>query len=398
MRRRKFIGTVAGAFFVRTPLAYAQPPTVSLIGILRPLPPTAFPETIDAFKSGLAELGYVEGRNLIVEHRWSTGQYEQLPALAAELVALIGPNGAGKTTFVSLLSGRRLPQSGTIRLGGEDITRLPAHARVRKGIAYTFQITSIYGNLTANGQVWIINQNGIIFGGSSQVNVGSLVASSLSLSNQQFMAGINILLGAGGGSRFARGLHPAILTDRGLVPALTSLANRAPFPVEITGGASTRLPEAVEAAVKLARVATGRPAIMAFRYGYHGRTAQTMALTTAKDVYRAAFEPLPGSVYHTAYPYCYRAAGGAHPIDACTCDWEAQLDLTFHQFIYPDRVAAIIVEPVLGNGVANQVGGVAAEELEWFTEHPGDAPAPEGELKPMPPTIAAAIRAMAGRM
>jgi 4-aminobutyrate aminotransferase len=108
--------------------------------------------------------------------------------------------------------------------------------------------------------------------------------------------------------------------------------------------------EAVEAAVKLARVATGRPAILAFRYGYHGRTAQTMALTTAKDVYRAAFEPLPGSVYHTAYPYCYRAPGGAHRPDACTCDWEAQLDLTFHQFIYPDRVAAIIVEPVLGEG------------------------------------------------
>ena len=64
-----------------------------------------------------------------------------------------------------------------------------------------------------------------------------------------------------------------------------------------------------------------------------------MALTTAKDVYRAAFEPLPGSVYHTAYPYCYRAAGGAHDPSACTCDWEAQLDLTFHQFIYPDRVA-----------------------------------------------------------
>ena len=108
--------------------------------------------------------------------------------------------------------------------------------------------------------------------------------------------------------------------------------------------------EAVEAAVKLARVATGRPAILAFRYGYHGRTAQTMALTTAKDVYRAAFEPLPGSVYHTAYPYCFRAAGGSHDPGACTCDWESQLDLTFHQFIYPDQVAAIIVEPVLGEG------------------------------------------------
>ena len=97
-------------------------------------------------------------------------------------------------------------------------------------------------------------------------------------------------------------------------------------------------------------MATGRPVIIAFRGGYHGRTAQTMALTTAKDVYRAAFEPLPGSVYHTAYPYCYRAPGGGHATDACTCDWEAQLDLTFHQLIYPGKVAAIIVEPVLGEG------------------------------------------------
>jgi 4-aminobutyrate aminotransferase len=108
--------------------------------------------------------------------------------------------------------------------------------------------------------------------------------------------------------------------------------------------------EAVEAAVKLARVATGRPAVIAFRYGFHGRTAQAMALTAAKDVYRGAFEPLPGSVYHAAYPYCYRAAGGPHDPAACTCDWEAQLDLLFHQLVYPDKVAAIIVEPVIGEG------------------------------------------------
>ncbi len=66
-----------------------------------------------------------------------------------DIHALIGPNGAGKTTFVSLLSGRTPAQSGTITLGGQDITRLPAHARVRAGIAYTFQITSIYPRLTA---------------------------------------------------------------------------------------------------------------------------------------------------------------------------------------------------------------------------------------------------------
>ena len=108
--------------------------------------------------------------------------------------------------------------------------------------------------------------------------------------------------------------------------------------------------EAVESAVKLARAATGRPAIIAFRYGFHGRTGQAMALTAAKDVYRGAFEPLPGSVYHADYPYCYRAAGGSHEPGACTCDWEERLDLLFHQLVYPNKVAAIIVEPVIGEG------------------------------------------------
>ncbi len=65
-----------------------------------------------------------------------------------EVHALIGPNGAGKTTLVGLLSGRIPVQAGTIRFDGHDITRLPAHARVRRGIAYTFQITSIYPRLT----------------------------------------------------------------------------------------------------------------------------------------------------------------------------------------------------------------------------------------------------------
>jgi branched-chain amino acid transport system ATP-binding protein len=76
-----------------------------------------------------------------------------------EIHALIGPNGAGKTTFVSLLSGRRLAQSGWVRLAGEDITRLPAHARVRKGIAYTFQITSIFPRLTVFDNVALAVQS-----------------------------------------------------------------------------------------------------------------------------------------------------------------------------------------------------------------------------------------------
>lgn len=71
-----------------------------------------------------------------------------LDLMRGEIHALIGPNGAGKTTLVGLLSGRVAPQAGSIALEGQDITALPAHARVARGIAYTFQITSIYARLT----------------------------------------------------------------------------------------------------------------------------------------------------------------------------------------------------------------------------------------------------------
>jgi branched-chain amino acid transport system ATP-binding protein len=78
---------------------------------------------------------------------------------AGEIHALIGPNGAGKTTFVSLLSGRVEVQSGRITFDGRDITRLPAHARVRLGIAYTFQITQIYAALTVFDNVALAAQS-----------------------------------------------------------------------------------------------------------------------------------------------------------------------------------------------------------------------------------------------
>ena len=72
-----------------------------------------------------------------------------------EIRAIIGPNGAGKTTFVSLLSGRTPVTAGTISFRGEDITRMPAFRRVRRGIAYTFQITNIYQKLTVAENVEI---------------------------------------------------------------------------------------------------------------------------------------------------------------------------------------------------------------------------------------------------
>lgn len=66
-----------------------------------------------------------------------------------ETLAVIGPNGAGKTTLIGQLSGDIVPDAGTIRFGGQDITALPAPARSQRGLARSFQITSIFKEFTA---------------------------------------------------------------------------------------------------------------------------------------------------------------------------------------------------------------------------------------------------------
>src|SRR6185503_7134054 len=78
---------------------------------------------------------------------------------AGEIRAIIGPNGAGKTTFVGLICGRVAPNAGRIAFAGEDITSLPAHRRVHRGIAYTFQATSVFGRLSAFNNVALAVQS-----------------------------------------------------------------------------------------------------------------------------------------------------------------------------------------------------------------------------------------------
>jgi branched-chain amino acid transport system ATP-binding protein len=82
-----------------------------------------------------------------------------------EIRAVIGPNGAGKTTFVSLICGRIQPSSGTILLDGNDITAMPAHRRVLAGIAYTFQITSIFPKLSVYDNVALSVQRRLLVKG-----------------------------------------------------------------------------------------------------------------------------------------------------------------------------------------------------------------------------------------
>src|SRR5437588_12538746 len=70
-----------------------------------------------------------------------------------EIVGILGPNGAGKTTLLDVISGAQSADRGTIRLNGEDITRLPAEMRARRGIARTFQSIDLFPSLTVEDNV-----------------------------------------------------------------------------------------------------------------------------------------------------------------------------------------------------------------------------------------------------
>lgn len=107
--------------------------------------------------------------------------------------------------------------------------------------------------------------------------------------------------------------------------------------------------EAVEASVKLAKYATRRPAIIAFRGGFHGRTHGTMSLTSSGVKYRGHFEPLLGGVHFAPYPYALRNPTG-RDADAALAHSLAGIEELFATVIYPDDVAAFLVEPILGEG------------------------------------------------
>ena len=105
--------------------------------------------------------------------------------------------------------------------------------------------------------------------------------------------------------------------------------------------------EAVEASVKLARQATGRRNIIVMQGSFHGRTHQTMAMTTSKYVYRHKYQPLPGAIFVAPFPYAYYYGWDEEQtVEFCL----KQLDLLLHAQTAPDETAAIIIEPVLGEG------------------------------------------------
>jgi 4-aminobutyrate aminotransferase/(S)-3-amino-2-methylpropionate transaminase len=122
--------------------------------------------------------------------------------------------------------------------------------------------------------------------------------------------------------------------------------------VALTGGGDRKVAlfnagaEAIENAVKFARAATGRPGIVCFEGGFHGRTLLTMTLTSRYKPYKSGFGPFAPEVYRMPYPYPYRSPHGE---DAGRVALET-IERTFATIVDPSQVAAAIVEPVQGEG------------------------------------------------
>jgi 4-aminobutyrate aminotransferase / (S)-3-amino-2-methylpropionate transaminase / 5-aminovalerate transaminase len=100
--------------------------------------------------------------------------------------------------------------------------------------------------------------------------------------------------------------------------------------------------EATENAIKIAREYTRRPAVIAFQHGYHGRTLLALSMTGKNAPYKQHFGPFCSEIYHAPFPYEHHGMDSARAL--------AALDALFESSVTPDRVAAIIIEPVLGEG------------------------------------------------
>jgi 4-aminobutyrate aminotransferase/(S)-3-amino-2-methylpropionate transaminase len=154
--------------------------------------------------------------------------------------------------------------------------------------------------------------------------------------------------------------------------------------------------EAVENAVKVARAATGRPAVVAFDHAYHGRTLLTMSLTAKNTPYKQGFGPFPGEVHRAPMAYPYRWPSGQ---ENCAEEAAAALTDLIDRQVGAGNVAAVIIEPIQGEGgfivpapgflprvaeicrtrgivlIADEVQSGIARTGQWFAcEHEGVEP------------------------
>ena len=200
-------------------------------------------------------------------------------------------------------------------------------AAVPRGVGHA---TAIYAKRAKNAEIW--SEDGkryIDFGaGIAVVNTGHQHPKIMAAVEEQMKAFSHVCFQVTPYESYVR------LAER--LNALAPVASPAKTMLVSTGA------EAVENAVKVARAFTGRPGIVSFSGGFHGRTHMGMALTGKVVPYKKGFGPFPADVYNVAFPNTYHGVSGEQSLDA--------LKALFKYTADPSSIAAIIIEPVQGEG------------------------------------------------
>lgn len=209
-------------------------------------------------------------------------------------------------------------------------------AAVPRGVGSS---TAIYADRAENAELWDVEGRRFVdfAGGIAVLNVGHR--------HPKVMAAVRAQLDRFTHTAFQVAPYESYIALAERLNALAPFGGAAKTILFTTGA------EATENAVKIARVATGRPAVIAFAGGFHGRTLLASAMTGKVLPYKRGFGPFPGDIHHIPFPVLSRGVGVEDSLRA--------LDMLFAADVEPSRVAAIIIEPIQGEGGFN----VAPPEL-----------------------------------